>query len=195
MDHEGPERFVYGTEESHGFLVGQYCRDKDGAVACMLMAQLAAESKARGRSVQQQLDDLYRRFGAHWELQLNLRMEGSDGMRRMQSLMNALRERPPESLGGLRVAFVRDFLNQVHKSLDGSSKPLAGPQDNLIMLETEQTGNFVAVRPSGTEPKVKFYMFAYEPVDPAAELLELKTALADRLSGFENDLRNYANRT
>jgi phosphoglucomutase/phosphomannomutase len=192
IDQQGPDHFVYGTEESHGFLVGTYCRDKDGAVACMLMAEFAAECKARGKTIFQKLDELYTKYGLYHEYTLNVRMEGSDGMRRMQRLMDVFRERPLTSLGGLNVIAMRDFLHQRRSVIGGTASPLAGPKDNLIMFDTERTGNFVAVRPSGTEPKVKFYMFAYTPPHQIRDLAAEKAALADQVAAFERDLRAFA---
>ncbi len=192
IDQQGPDQFVYGTEESHGFLIGQYCRDKDGVIACMLMAQLAAEAKSLGKSVHQRMDELYLKYGLHHEHQVNLRMEGSDGMRRMQRLMEAFRERPPTQLGDLQVIAQRDFLNQRRTLLGGASSPQGGPKDNLIMLDTSREGNFVAVRPSGTEPKVKFYLFAYVPAFEIRDLSDSKTEMASRIQAFDRDLRKFA---
>ena len=112
IDEQGPERFVYGTEESHGFLIGQYCRDKDGAIACMLMSQLAASLKQKGKSVHQHLDELYLKYGLHHEHQLNLRMEGSDGMRRMQRLMDGLRR----SSSGRAWRYAHDWTSRIFAS-------------------------------------------------------------------------------
>ncbi len=193
MDEKGPENFVYGAEESHGFLVGQYCRDKDGAVACMLMSELAAEAKVAGLSVHQQLDQLYRRFGLYLERLLTIRMEGSDGMRRMEQLMDRLRSNPPPSLGDVRTISIRDYLHGRQSAIGGDAKPLKGPTDNLIMLETAMPGNFIAARPSGTEPKVKFYLFAYLAPNEIDDLETEKTRLNDRLLAFENDLKAFAN--
>jgi phosphoglucomutase/phosphomannomutase len=194
MDREGPELFLYGTEESHGFLIGQYCRDKDGAIACMLMSQLAAEAKHEGQSVHDRMRGLYERFGVYSERQLNLRMEGSDGMRRMQRLMDALRTNPPRQLGGMQVNRWRDFLHQRVADFSGRSESMAGPRDNLVMLDTQQEGNFVAARPSGTEPKVKFYMFAYAPPGPRMEVEAVRQGHATLLSNWESDLRAFAER-
>ena len=80
----GPDKFLFGTEESHGFLVGTYVRDKDAAVACMLMAELAAKSKAAGKTLHERLDSLYWQHGYHGERQVNVFMPGSAGMTRMQ---------------------------------------------------------------------------------------------------------------
>ncbi len=192
MDQIGPERFVYGTEESHGFLVGQYCRDKDGAVACMLMSELAAEAKAAGRSVHEQLATLYRKYGLYRERLMTIQMEGSDGMRRMQVLMEGLRSNPPARLAGLGIAAAHDYRAGLTRFADGREIPLTGPQDNLVRLETEQTGNTVAVRPSGTEPKVKFYLFAHRPAEQLGDLNAAERELDQRLEAFERDLRSFA---
>lgn len=101
MDQEGADKFLFGAEESHGYLVGQYARDKDAAVASMLMAELAACAKARQRSLDQQLDSLYWQHGYHAEHLINQTMAGSEGMSRMQQLMSALRQSPPRKLAGL----------------------------------------------------------------------------------------------
>ncbi len=193
IDEVGPEGFVFGTEESHGYLVGTYVRDKDGAVACMLMAQLAAECKAAGISLHQKLDDLYRQVGYHRERLATIRMEGSDGMRRMQSLMDKLRSDGPESIGGLKITSVDDYLTNETRHADGSVTSLAGPTGNLIIMQTEAAGNYVAVRPSGTEPKVKMYMFTYVPAEELGpDLSEVRTAMNQRLDAFDKDIRAFA---
>ncbi len=192
MDQVGPENFVFGTEESHGFLVGQYCRDKDGAVACMLMSELAAEVKSRGISLIDHLNQLYRTYGFHGERLVTIQMEGSDGMRRMQSLMEAFRTRPPASIGGLPIVGIRDYRNSTRTDA-GVTTTMAGPVDNLIFLETSEAGNYVAVRPSGTEPKVKFYMFTFvPPAETSADLTLVRGAMEQRLTGFGYDLQRFA---
>ena len=128
MDENGPDRFVFGTEESHGYLVGQYCRDKDGAVACMLLSELAAELKQRGVSMHDFLADLYREHGYHQEYLINLFMEGSEGMAAMQRLMEAFRKSPPQSLAGIPVAKIRDYLHGTTTDVkSGESSDLQGP--------------------------------------------------------------------
>ncbi|MEZ6093110.1 MAG: phospho-sugar mutase [Pirellulaceae bacterium] len=191
MDQEGPDEFVYGTEESHGFLVGQYCRDKDGAVACMMMSELAADVKARGISLFEHLDNIYRQYGFHGERLITIQMEGSDGMRRMQDLMNSLRANPPKSLGGLSVTQIRDYkTGQIVRN--GVASPLDGPQDNLIFIETDVEGNYVAARPSGTEPKVKFYMFTYEGPEAIEDIGQTRERMTQRLESFAVDLQAIA---
>lgn len=191
IDQQGPENFVFGFEESHGYLVGDYCRDKDGAVACMLMSELVAQIRARHQSVQEFLDELYRRYGYYSEDLMTIRMEGSDGMRRMSQLMDRFRTDPPESLAGLKVRGMRDYLNGT-QTWDGETRPLEGPTYNLIFLETEQEGNFIAARPSGTEPKVKFYLFTRVPADQIDDLEATRQAMSQRLAGFRKSLEQFA---
>ena len=187
MDVEGPENFLYGTEESHGFLVGQYCRDKDGAIACLLMCQLAAMVKAQGISLHQHLDALHQKYGYHAERLINVRMEGSDGMKKMQELMSTFRSDPPKTLGGLAIKSVVDYETRKRTFADGTSESVEGPVGNLIFFETEIEGNYVAARPSGTEPKIKFYMFTKVPVAESADVDKCRTAMNDRLNAFAKD--------
>ncbi|MCP4814998.1 MAG: phospho-sugar mutase, partial [Planctomycetaceae bacterium] len=124
MDDEGADQMLFATEESHGFLVGQHVRDKDGIVACLLMAELAAQVKAEGQSIHDRLERLYEQHGIHQERTLNLRMEGSQGMQRMTQLMAALRSHPPTHLGDLAVINRRDYLQQVSIDTAGNQQPL-----------------------------------------------------------------------
>ncbi|MCP4461250.1 MAG: phospho-sugar mutase [Planctomycetaceae bacterium] len=192
VDKVGPQGFVFGTEESHGYLVGTYARDKDGAVACMLMAELAAECKSQGISLHQKLDQLYEKVGYHRERLSTIRMEGSDGMKRMQAMMDKLRSDGPQTIGGLSITAVDDYLAEETRWADGRTTELSGPQGNLIMMKTDIPGNYVAVRPSGTEPKVKMYMFTYVPPGELENLETAKTDMDDRLDAFDKDIRAFA---
>lgn len=195
MDREDPSDFIYGTEESHGFLVGEYCRDKDGAVACMLAAELAAEVKASGKSLFEHLDSLYLKYGYHQERLINIRMEGSDGMKRMQELMAKFRSDTPTSLGGLPVVALRDYLVGKRVFAGGNAEPMEGPTGNVLIFETGEEGNYVAARPSGTEPKIKFYMFTYVPADSiesAGGLEAVKTKMTARLDAYAGDMEAFA---
>ncbi len=109
MDECGPEHFAFGTEESHGYLIGTYARDKDGSVACLLMCQLAAELKAKGISMHEHMDNLYKKHGLHREELINVQMEGSQGMELMQKLMATFRSNPPSTLGDLQISQIRDY--------------------------------------------------------------------------------------
>ena len=192
MDAVGPERFVLGTEESHGYLVGQYARDKDGAVAAMLMAELAARVKADGRSIHEKLDALYWQHGYHGEHLFTQVMAGAEGLGRMKALMAGFRQRPPKTLAGIPVATVRDYLHGRRITPDGQTKPLDGPRGDMVILDLKAEGNYVAARPSGTEPKVKFYLFTYEPPEQIADLDQTRRQMDDRLAKLEADLRAFA---
>ena len=192
MDQAGPEHFVFGTEESHGFLVGDYVRDKDGAVACMLLAELAAAVKAAGQSLHEKLDALYWQHGYHAERLVNVQMEGSEGMTQMQSLMTRFRDDPPPSLGNIPLAAIRDYEALVVKAAGGEQQALDAPRGNMVMIDLAEEGTYIAVRPSGTEPKVKFYMFTFTPAELLADLDQARQEAAERLDAIEADLRKFA---
>jgi phosphoglucomutase/phosphomannomutase len=191
MDEAGPDLFVLGTEESHGYLVGQYARDKDGVVATMLLAELAASAKAAGQTLHQRLDELFVRFGCHLEKTISLTMPGEQGMEDMQRLMQRFRTSPPAVLADLRVAAVRDY-QALTTTIGGHVQPLDGPRGDMVILDLSSEGNYVAVRPSGTEPKVKFYMFTRHPSEDGGDLAASKRLLAERLTALEHDLRKFA---
>ncbi|MCA9126836.1 MAG: phospho-sugar mutase [Planctomycetales bacterium] len=192
MDEVGPAGFVFGTEESHGYLVGQYCRDKDGAVACLLMAMLIAHLKSQNKSLHQRLGELLTEHGYHLEHLVNVQMEGSEGMANMRRLMEAFRVSPPKQLGGIEVAAVRDFKSLTTLLADGSTQSLDSLQADMVMLDLVIEGNYFAVRPSGTEPKVKFYMFTYLPSADSQDLEAAKGTLMERLAALEKDIRDFA---
>lgn len=191
MDDCGPNDFVFGTEESHGYLIGSYVRDKDGAVACLLMAMMAAHWKQAGKSLHQRLDELFAQHGPHEESLVNVQMEGSEGMGRMRELMAAFRARPPQALGGIAVAAVRDYQALTTTPLGGSAQRLDAPAADMVMLDLAEAGNYFAVRPSGTEPKVKFYTFAASGPCALAEVPARKQQLRDRLAMLEKDIRQF----
>ncbi len=192
VDEQGPDEFIYGTEESHGFLVGKYCRDKDGAVACMLMSQLAAWVKSQGKSLHDHLDGLYLKHGYHQEKLINIRMEGSDGMKRMKNLMAKFRSDPPKSLGGIDVVSVKDYSTGKRTFADGKTEDISGPTGNVLIFETGIEGNYVAARPSGTEPKVKFYTFTYVAPGEIGDLAETKRKMTERIAGYAADMEAFA---
>jgi phosphomannomutase len=192
MDRRGAEKFVFGAEESYGFLAGSHARDKDGAVAAMLLAELAARLKAEGMTLVERLDELFRRHGCHAEKTISIQMPGEQGMDDMQALMAGFRSRPPERLGGLKVARSRDYLSGTFAEAGSPPEPLDGPHGDMVIFDLEAEGNYVAVRPSGTEPKVKFYMYAYDPPEASADLPATKAAQAARLAAMERDLRAFS---
>ena len=173
MDREGPEQFVFGAEESLGYLAGTYARDKDAAVAGLYLAELAAELGGEGKTLLHRLDELYREHGYHLEGQTSETAPGSSGQQQIQRLMRAFRESPPENLAGCKLECVRDYSKHEVRGLPANRKTadLPQPSGNLLFFDST-AGEFqvsVAVRPSGTEPKIKFYYFLRSgPVDEGA---------------------------
>jgi phosphoglucomutase/phosphomannomutase len=195
MDACGPDGFVFGTEESHGYLIGSYVRDKDGAAACLLMAQLAADLKSSGKTLHQRLDELMLEHGVYLEDLINVQMEGSQGMANMKRLMDQLRSSPPTSIAGLPVLAVRDYGNLTRRNPQGATEPIDAPKSNMLMLELgnadhSPSGNAIAVRPSGTEPKIKFYLFGHQDLSensPSA-LQATKQTVMDRIAAMKKDI-------
>jgi phosphoglucomutase/phosphomannomutase len=125
-------------------------------------------------------------------------MPGAEGMTKMREVMTALRERPPTSLADCNVLAVRDYLNlKTVRPVEALAKhpavePLDAPRGDMVILELEPPGNYVAVRPSGTEPKIKFYLFAYEPAEMLADLADTKGQLDERLSAVARQLGDFS---
>jgi phosphoglucomutase/phosphomannomutase len=190
IDESGPEDFLFGFEESHGCLKGTHARDKDAAVASMLFAELAADLKARGKTVLQYLDSLYRLAGYYAERQINKVMEGREGVAQIKGLMEAFRSNPPETVGGLKVVEVYDYKTHEIRKAGGSKSPLPKPDGDLLIFHLDEPGTRFAARPSGTEPKIKFYLFARSAVgdDGLDDAMEAADHRLDRMS---SDLEEY----
>ena len=205
IDDIGPEHFIFGCEESHGYLAGTHVRDKDASVAALLLAELAAELKAKGKTLHQKLDDLFCIHGCHLERQVAIKLPGAAGMERMQEIMTGLRAKPPKSLGGLLVRQTRDY-GQLKVHVPGQAQSsFEGEQGNLVIFDLVDfgntnekvpesqfppLGNAVAVRPSGTEPKIKLYLFTASEPTSLEELPAVKAQLERQLDLLEEDLRS-----
>lgn len=163
MEAEGPDQFVYACEESHGFLGGQHCRDKDASIAALWLCEAAAEDKRRGRTLLDRLDDLYVVYGYHVESQASLVREGADGQAAITKIMSVLRESPPRELAGFEFREVRDFGRHESRMLPENQRVADVPQPtgNLLIFDTLRGNDRIriAARPSGTEPKIKFYVY------------------------------------
>ena len=192
IDQHDPRLFAFGAEESHGYLVGQYARDKDGPVAAMLAAELVAETKAAGMTLRQRLEGLFAKYGCHAEKTISVYKRGESGMEEMLAVMDRLRDHPPEVLADMRVVGMRDYLNQTATDNSGNCEPLEGPVGNLLILDFQADGNYVAVRPSGTEPKIKFYLFVHHPPEDGADIASVGKNLEQRMSDLADDLISYA---
>lgn len=170
LEKEGhPERYVFGFEESYGYLSGSYVRDKDGVVASMLISEMAAYYKAQGQSLLQVLAGLYAQYGVYRHAQVNAQFEGAEGMAAMQELMTRLRENNPQSIAGLKVVRVSDYLTSRQTDrLTGQTSEIHLPTSNVLSFGLEGNAG-VVIRPSGTEPKIKAYVTATGPDTAAAD--------------------------
>ena len=152
----GSHTFLFGFEESYGFLSSTFVRDKDGVNASLLIAELAASCKAQGITLYDRLQEIFARYGTFVEKVVSTILPGKDGVARMQQIMKDLRAEAPKEIGGLKVTAVRDYLRGVRVE-NGVETPTGLPTSDVLYFELEG-GNWVCVRPSGTEPKIKLYV-------------------------------------
>jgi phosphoglucomutase/phosphomannomutase len=193
IDEAGPASFLFAFEESHGYLKGMHARDKDAAVGALLFAELAAAVKDRKQTVIEYLDDLYIDVGHHGERLMTKKLDGREGLAKIALLMDALRARPPREIGGLPLKEVFDYEAHEVRSLGRTAalRPLPRPLADLLIFHTEQPGTRFAARPSGTEPKIKFYLFARTEVSGPDALEAAKVQTARRLDQMVGDLEAY----
>lgn len=159
LEAKGEEsRYVFGFEESYGYLAGTYVRDKDAVVASMLICEMASFYKFQGKTLLDVMNELYAEFGMHLNTQKSFTCEGVAGMQRMDQIMSDLRKDPPSEIGGLRVTAVLDYeLSKKTVAATGAVEPIALPRSNVLSYKLED-GASVIIRPSGTEPKIKVYI-------------------------------------
>ena len=155
----GHGTFLLGFEESYGYLKGTYARDKDAVVASMLICEMAAFYKAKNMTLIDALDELFERYGYFGERVKNIQITGLDAAGQMAKIMKGLRENSPASLGGVKVAETRDYLNSTVRRSDGSVGETGLPKTNMLYYVLEN-GDVYIVRPSGTEPKIKVYILS-----------------------------------
>ena len=193
IDQAGPHGFLFAFEESHGYLKGTHARDKDAAVGALLFAELAATVKDRKQTVLEYLDDLFIDVGHHGDRLINKMLEGREGLALFERLMAAFRARPPLQIGGLAITEVHDYKAHEIRTLNREAPPrsLPQPSGDLLIFHTERPGTRFAVRPSGTEPKIKFYLFARSDVAEPGHLLAAKSETARRLDQMATDLDGY----
>ena len=157
---DGSYRYVLAFEESYGYMMGDYVRDKDAVTACMMITEMAAYYFEKGMTLAQAMDALYEKYGFYGEKTLNLVMPGLDGLEKMQALMAELREHPLTEIAGTSVLRVRDYLDgSVHVIGLGKVDRTALSGSNVLYFELDDGCSFI-VRPSGTEPKIKIYILA-----------------------------------
>jgi phosphoglucomutase len=169
MEEQGTKHFVFGTEESIGFLAGDYSRDKDACVAALYILELAAELKAAGRSLLDQLDDLHRQCGYHCEGQKSIYCEGPTGKAKIDGLMKTLRDSPPAAFGSTVLMEAADYQTGRRTAIPSGTAlgTISHPKGDLLIYKSDTTKPVriqIAGRPSGTEPKIKFYFFCQSDV-------------------------------
>ena len=162
-ENEGKREFVCGGEESYGFNVGEFVRDKDAVVSCSMIAECAAWAADKGMTLYQLLLSIYEEFGLYKEKLLSVTLKGKEGADKIVELMKGYRSTPPTEIGGEKVVKVVDYLKPEVTGL---------PKSNVIRFFGE-CGSVVTVRPSGTEPKIKYY-FGAKGDDADAKIEKLK---------------------
>lgn len=156
-EQTGIGTYLFGFEESYGYLKGTYARDKDAVVATMLIAEMTLYYKEKGSSLAEQLDNIYDKYGYYLEYVESVVMEGMDGSAKIAGIMENLRNNPPKEVAGKKVLAVRDYKTSIRTEVEsGKTEKIDLPISDVIYLELADGNNFV-VRPSGTEPKIKLY--------------------------------------
>ncbi len=173
-EETGVGTYLFGFEESYGYLKGTYARDKDAVVAVMLIAEMALYYQEKGSSVFEQMDKIYQKYGYYREQVESVTMEGIEGLSKIQSIMETVRKNPPAMVAGKKVLAVRDYKTSIRTDLaTGETEKILLPVSNVIYLELEDGNNFI-IRPSGTEPKIKLYcLLRGETSEEADALCEL----------------------
>ena len=181
LEEKGEEdRYIFGFEESYGYLAGSYVRDKDAVVASMLICEMAAYYRTKGISMMQARENLYQKYGVYVHAQHSFTFEGESGMIRMQNIMEHLRTHRPEQIDNLKVIQFADYEKQVSIDLTtGTETAITLPKSNVLSFTLEQ-GAKVIIRPSGTEPKIKAYYTttAATEAEAAAKKDELDAAFS-----------------
>ena len=172
----GSHTFLFGFEESYGFLSSTFVRDKDGVNASMLIAEVACACHAEGVTLYDRVQQIFQQYGYYVEKVVSKTLPGKDGLTRMKEIMKELRDTPPTEICGMKVTAVRDYLKGVRVA-DGKSEPTGLPTSDVLYFELEG-GCWVCVRPSGTEPKIKLYVNTNAKTQDDAEKLneELREA-------------------
>ncbi len=182
LEEEGNKSFLLGYEESYGYLVGDFCRDKDAVTASVMIAEMAAYHKTKGKTLYDALCDLFAEYGYYAEKTINIVMPGVDGLSRMKELMKSLHESPVSELAGAKVVRSFDYLaGVVRDSASGKDSSLELSGSDVIAYETDDNTRFV-IRPSGTEPKIKIYILTHSESEAAcSELIEKYEAAAKEI--------------
>jgi len=193
LEQQGYE-FVFGYEEALGYCVGSVVRDKDGISAALLAAEVAAVLRSRGLTLFDQLDAISRRWGVAASAQVNVKRKGASGMASICAMMSALRASPPSQVDDDKVAAVADYEARIRTDVhSGRTSTLSLPESNVLAYELASGGRIIA-RPSGTEPKAKFYFDVLEPVREKEPVSQARERAAARLGRLKDAFQGIVSR-
>jgi len=187
-DLEGQKEFICGGEESYGFMIGDYVRDKDAIASCAIIAEMAAEAQNQGKTVFQSLIDNYIKYGFFLERMISITKKGKSGSEEISEMMKKLRKDPPNEINGSRLLKVRDYANSTENDIqNGSVVSIDFPSSNVLQFYTED-GSKISARPSGTEPKIKFYISVRGDLNSADSFDNVQQTLNDRIDSIIHSL-------
>lgn len=185
---EGKQQFIGGGEESYGFMAEDFVRDKDAVSACSLLAEICAFAKDNGKTLYDLLMDIYVEYGFSKEFTINVERPGKSGAEEIQQMMHNFRNNPPQSLGGAKVVLSKDFKTLVAKDVNGNETKLDMPDTSNVLQWFCEDGTKVSVRPSGTEPKIKFYIEVKAQMTDASQHEELDKVTGEQVKRISKDL-------
>ncbi len=187
-DLEDKETFICGGEESYGYMVGDFVRDKDAVSACAVIALLMAEAKSRSKTAFDILIDIYMKHGFYREKLISFTKKGKEGAEMILEMMKNFRENPPKTIANSQVNFSMDYQSSINTDLkSGETSRLTLPKSNVLQFITED-GSKISVRPSGTEPKVKIYISVNQSLNDKSEYVSVKHVLDKRIESIIDDL-------
>ncbi|RZJ75206.1 MAG: phospho-sugar mutase, partial [Flavobacterium sp.] len=182
------QQFIGGGEESFGFMVGDKVRDKDAVTSTLLLCEIAAQAKANASSLYQELIKLYEEFGFYKEYLISLTKKGIDGAAEITQMMNDLRNNPLKEINGQRVIMVEDYkASTAQNLLSAETEELILPKSDVLIYYLED-GTKICARPSGTEPKIKFYFSVNEPLDDIKEFKRVEEILDDKIKNIIQEM-------
>ncbi|NOT51130.1 MAG: phospho-sugar mutase [Chitinophagaceae bacterium] len=186
---EGKENYIIGGEESFGLMIGDKIRDKDGVSAVALLCEMAAYEKEKGRSLYEKMIDLYVQYGFYKEHLISITKKGMDGQQQIAAMMEDYRNNPPKTINGSPVVMLRDYELQVEKNLaTGEEWKLDLPKSNVLQFVTEDMSS-ISARPSGTEPKIKFYFSVNTELKNAADFERVNKELDGKIKAVITDMK------
>ena len=186
---EGKQQYIGGGEESYGFLAEDFVRDKDAVSACSLLAEICAYAKDHGKTLYDILMDIYLEYGYSKEFTINVERPGKSGADEIQQMMKDFRSNPPKDLGGSVIEITKDYQSLELTKADGSKEKIDMPETSNVLQWFCTDGTKVSVRPSGTEPKIKFYLEVKDVMNTAAEYKLCEERAEKKIEAIKKSLR------